>query len=141
MFLFETGTKETLLRLLKITEHHLKKEDPQAKRLFIVWLNNFLSKHVRNKRLNLTIDPDTIHSIKESQSMFAKVLKEIEEESYEKGIEKGREEGIEKGIEKGREEEKNLFIKSLFKNGATIDWIAKVTGCSVGFLKKIKLSI
>jgi predicted transposase/invertase (TIGR01784 family) len=134
MFLLETAGKGTFLRVIKIMNRRLRKEGPHTKKAFLIWLKNFLSKHVKNKKLNLKVKMDTIESITEGQSMFAKVLEEIEEEGYTKGIEKG----IEKGRNEGREEGQQFLIKALLKNGADIDFIAKVTGHPVKLLKKMK---
>ena len=53
--------------------------------------------------------------------------------STDKGIDKGIEQGIEKGIEK----ERHTLITTMFKNGATIDSLEKLTGLDKKELEKI----
>ena len=57
-----------------------------------------------------------------------KGLKKGREEGLEEGIEKGRKEGIAEGIEKGMEKAKLQMIKNLRSAGASIEFIADITG-------------
>ena len=63
------------------------------------------------------------------------------EKGIAKGIEQGRTEGLAEGIEKGKaegfEKGKNTLITTMFKNGATIDSLEKLTGLNRKELEKI----
>jgi predicted transposase/invertase (TIGR01784 family) len=56
------------------------------------------------------------------------------EDGLEDGREEGREEGIEKGIEKGREE----IARNALAEGASIEFVQKITGLGIETLKSLQ---
>ena len=61
------------------------------------------------------------------------VLEEARQDSYE--------EGINQGIIQGEATKEKNLIESMFKNGATIDFVSKVTSVPVKQLKKLKTQL
>ena len=55
----------------------------------------------------------------------------------EKGLTKGRAEGLAEGMVKGIEKERHMLITTMFKNGATIDSLEKLTGLDRKELEEI----
>ena len=55
----------------------------------------------------------------------------------EKGLTKGRAEGLAEGMVKGIEKERHMLITTMFKNGATIDSLEKLTGLDKKELEEI----
>jgi len=57
-------------------------------------------------------------------------------ESHKKGLEQGIEKGLKKGREEGRKE-KLKIARNLLAEGATFDFIQKITGLDVGSIEKL----
>ena len=67
--------------------------------------------------------------------------KEEEEKRLEEALEKGLEQGIEQGIEQGSRETLINTVNEMIKNGASIEFISKVTKLSNEEIRKIEESI
>ena len=59
------------------------------------------------------------------------------EDGLEEGRTKGLEEGREEGIEKGRANEKLEIARNLLTEGATLDFIQKITGLDIETIKNL----
>jgi predicted transposase/invertase (TIGR01784 family) len=57
------------------------------------------------------------------------------EEGMEKGLEKGMEKGLEKGLEKGRVE----IARNALAEGASVEFVNKITGLDMETIKNISL--
>ena len=61
------------------------------------------------------------------EAVFAKLRENAERVGLEQGIERGIEQGLERGIEKGLEQGVKKVVIEMLKEGAPIDFIARVT--------------
>lgn len=62
---------------------------------------------------------------------------QFKREGLEEGRQEGRVEGREQGLEEGRQEEKINLIKSLYKNGASLELISNSTHMAIKKIKEI----
>lgn len=67
----------------------------------------------------------------------------IDKYEYERILhtEEGRQEGLEQGLEQGSEKTKIEMIKSMYKNGITIEKIAKIAEMNTEEIEKLVESI
>ena len=61
----------------------------------------------------------------------------IEDYGFDRGLEQGLEQGLKQGLEQGRNEEKEKIIKSMQKNGMSIQDISNIVNLSKEEINKI----
>ena len=76
-------------------------------------------------------------SIEDKERAYDTTINMTKQESLEKGIQQGLEKGIQQGREEGYEEAILEIVKSLQKNGASLELISKSIGLSIDEIKKI----
>jgi predicted transposase YdaD len=60
------------------------------------------------------------------------------EEGREEGMEKGREEGLEEGLEKGLEKGRGEIARNALEEGATLEFVRKITGLDMDAIRDIQ---
>ena len=137
-------TEDVILELPKVIKLYNKYPDNKTYQ-WLMFLDNPNSKEVGaimkdNKEIKSIAD--TLEQVSGDERL--RRIAELKEKAMlddkaaldyatEKGIAKGIEQGIEKGIEK----ERHMLITTMFKNGATIDSLEKLTGLDRKELEEI----
>ena len=71
------------------------------------------------------------------QSVIDEKVEMAKQEGMSKGLAQGRQEGISKGLVQGKTIERANFICAMFKDGLSIEQIARISNISVVKVKKI----